>query len=298
VPVTRRQFLAAAGFTLASTHATRAAAPQPALSSRAAVGVGVDRVGGPPPLRAAASGAVAVAEWLTSEGLDITLIVDHQNPVLANDVKVAIKALVNRGTLEQLVIYFAGHGFVSASNSEFWLLSSALENPNEAVSLVESRFGIKNLVFISDACRSQAESLRTEHVRGQIVFPTPSGGSNVRCDVDKFFVVDKFFATRMGLPAWEVPVATSTANYKGIYTTCFLEAFKHPYVSMVETVDGKPVVTNRGLRDYLEQEVPKMASETSITLNQPPDAEVCCSDKWKSSRAVCAEHRPSLLETF
>ena len=273
----RRQFLAAAGFTLASAYATWPARSQPAPSTRAAVVVGADRVSGLPPLRAARSGAVAVAEWLKTEGFDVTLIVDNQEPVLASDLKAAIKTLVDPPRLDQLVIYFAGHGFVSGSNTEFWLLSNALEDPNEAVSLTESRdlarqFGIKNVVFISDACRSQAESLRTERVRGQIVFPTPSGGSNVRCDVDKFL------ATRIGLPAWEVPVATSTANYQGIYTTCFLEAFKRPYGSMVETVNGKSVIPNRRLRDYLEQEVPKMARAVSITLNQLPDAEVCSDD--------------------
>jgi hypothetical protein len=181
VPVTRRQFLAA-GLTLASAYATRAAYSQPAPSTRAAVVVGIDRVGGLQPLRAARSGAVAVADWLKTEELDVTLIVDDQKPVLANDLKTAIKTLVNRGTLDQLVIYFAGHGFVSGSNSEFWLLSNALEDANEAVSLNESRdlarqFGIKNVVFISDACRSRAESRARLH-RG-----APSRQRNSGADV-------------------------------------------------------------------------------------------------------------------
>ena len=272
--VTRRQFLAA-GLTLAGAYAAWPARSESTRSNRAAVVVGVNQVGDLIPLRAACSGAVAVADWLKAEGLDVTLIVDNKKPVLVADLKAAIKSLVDRGTLDQLVIYFAGHGFVGATGSEFWLLSNALQDPNEAVTLNASReyarrFGIKNVVFISDACRSLATSLGLAYTQGAIIFPTPTGGSQVRCDVDKFL------ATRIGDPAWEVPVDKSTKIYKGIYTNCLLEAFKRPYASIVVAGDdGKPVVPNRRLRDYLEIEVPKMAHEVNITLNQTPDAEIC-----------------------
>jgi Caspase domain len=296
--ISRRRFLAV-GLTLAVACATRPGHSQSVSSTRAAVIVGVDRVRGLPELRAASSGATAVAKWLKDEGLDVTLLVDDDRPVLAENLKIAIKTLVNRGTLDQLIIYFAGHGFVSGGNSEFWLLSNALDDPNEAVSLTEShdrarQFGIKNVVFISDACRSRADSLPMEGVRGQIVFPTSRSASNVRCDVDKFL------ATRIGDPAYETSVDKSTANYRGIYTTCFLEAFKRPYASMVETVEGKPVVPNRRLRDYLEQEVPKKARAASITLNQLPDAEICSDDSFighvsTTDRLAAAETGPPTL---
>jgi hypothetical protein len=61
----------------------------------------VDRVGALPPLRAAGSGACEVAKWLKIEGLDVTLIVDDQKPVLVKDLKDAIFTLVDRPTLEQ-----------------------------------------------------------------------------------------------------------------------------------------------------------------------------------------------------
>ena len=47
---------------------------------------------------------------------------------------------------------------------------------------------------------------------------------------------------------------------------------------MVETVNGKSVIPNRRLRDYLEQEVPKMARAVFDHVNQLPDAEVCSDD--------------------
>jgi hypothetical protein len=44
---------------------------------------------------------------------------------------------------------------------------------------------------------------------------------------------------------------------------------------VVNAPDGRPVVPNRRLRDYLEIEVPKMAQAINPTLNQIPDAEIC-----------------------
>src|SRR5438046_3122848 len=173
----RRQFLAA-GFSMAGAIATRSANGQVAPANRAAVVIGVDKVGGFQPLRAASSGAKSVADWLKLEGFDVKLIVDDTGPVRAADLKAAIKTLIDRGTLDQLVIYFAGHGVVNAFNTEFWLLSGAPDDLDEAVSLKESRdiarnFGIRNVVFISDACRSDADSLRIGAIRGSVVFPTP-----------------------------------------------------------------------------------------------------------------------------
>lgn len=269
----RRDFLAA-GTAMVGALAAPALRGQPTPVTRGAVVIGVDKVGGLAPLRAARSGAVSMASFLTAEGFDVKLLVDDQKPVTAGDLKAAIKAYVNAGTLDQLVIYFAGHGFASATNSEFWLLSDALTDVNEAVSLNESRdlarqSGIPNVVFVSDACRSIAESLQATRVRGQIVFPNSAVSTNVACDVDRFL------AARIGLPAWEVPVERSAPEYQGVYTACFLDAFKRPYASMVQMVDGKAVVPNRRLRHYLEQEVPKKARDFSVTLSQVPDAEIC-----------------------
>jgi hypothetical protein len=117
IPITRRRFLAA-GLTLAGAYAAWPAGSQSKPSKRAAVVVGVDQVADLPRLRAAGSGAVAVATWLANEGLEVKLIIDDKKPVLADDLKAAIKPLVNRGTLDQLVIYFAGHGFAAATSSE------------------------------------------------------------------------------------------------------------------------------------------------------------------------------------
>ena len=271
----RREFVSV-GISVATALSVRHAASQPrnliGTRTRAAVAIGVESVGNLPRLRGAAAGARAIADWLSAEEFEVTLIVDTAKAVTATEIFTVIATLVNRGTLEQLIVYFAGHGFVS-SYSEYWLLSGAPANPNEAVSLVESvvlakQSAIPNVVFISDACRSRADSIRTEHVRGSLVFPTSGSRSDAVSDVDVFF------ATLVGDPAWEVPVAESVASYQGIYTATFLEAFRRPYDTMVKTVDGKQVVPNGQLKAYLAREVPKRAQEKSIQLVQKPDSQV------------------------
>jgi hypothetical protein len=265
----RRHFLA--GSVSAAGALGRLAHGQPA--KRAAVVIGVDRVGDLPRLNAAASGARTVADWLTAEGFEVKRFTDGQQPVRVGDIKAAIRELIDRGTLEQLVIYFAGHGFLGPS-SEIWLLSEGRQDPDAAISLTEARdasrnFGIPSVVFVSDACRSLAESLQTRNVRGSVVFPIGSTGGRVTTEVDKFL------ATRIGDPAWEVSVANSVREFQGIYTASFLEAFRSPYQNMVHMVDGRPVVPNRRLRLYLAQEVPRRAQAASIQLRQHPDAEIC-----------------------
>ena len=264
----RRQFLIA-GLSLAGTLIVRPVRGQPS-ATRGAVVIGVDKAGSMPKLNAAASGAIKIGDWLRSEGFEVKQFVDTGGPVRASDLFDAIKGFIDRGTLEQLVIYFAGHGFVSGSLSEFWLLSGAPENPNEAVSLTESRAfakqsGIPNVVFISDACRSPAQSVRLASIHGQVVFSR--GPPNV--DID----VDTFLATRIGAEAFEV-AEPGAEVYEGIYTTCFLEAFRRPYSEMVHPLNGSNVIPNRRLKRYLATEVPKLAQAKSIRLVQKPDSEV------------------------
>lgn len=75
--------------------------------------------------------------------------------------------------------------------------------------------------------------------------------------------VDRFFAALPGDPALELPLAESAGQYEGIFTTCFLEAFRHPDDTMIRTVavDGSTVrvVPNRSLKAYLTREVNRVA---------------------------------------
>jgi hypothetical protein len=282
----RRDFLAM-GAAMAGGFAARPVLAQGGgPATRAAVVIGVDKAGHLPVLSAAKSGARMMASWLQSEGFEVKLFLDENKAVRVGEIFDAIAELVDRGTLKQLVVYFSGHGFVS-SYSELWMLSNAPDNPNEAISLLESGYlakevGIPNVVFISDACRSTADSLGATRVRGSLVFPNTAINQRVRPDVDKFL------ATLPGNPAYEIPVTTSAASFQGVYTATFLAAFQQPDTTMVQTVDGKLVVPNNKLKPYLEREVQKRAEAKSITLRQMPDTDVVSPDTTYIGRVSVA----------
>ena len=241
---------------------------------KAAIVIGVNKTGDLPVLNAAVAGATEVAEWLRREGFQVKRFLDTRRPVISSDLYGTIDKLVDQGTLEQLVIYFSGHGFLN-NGSEHWMLSHAPDNPNEAVSLAEStelarQSGIPSVVFISDACRSVPQTLRADRVRGSLIFPNE--GATAAVDVE----VDRFFAALPGDPALELPLAESAGQYEGIYTTCLLDAFRHPDEGMIRTlpVDGATVrvVPNRNLKAFLAREVNRVAQARSIKLRQLPQS--------------------------
>ncbi|RBO85538.1 caspase family protein [Nocardia puris] len=85
---------------------------------RAAVCIGVDRVGGLDPLTAAASGAAAMAAWARAQGCTVAPHTDLEGPVHRREVLATIKALVDERIYDQLIVYFAGHGLLSAPGVE------------------------------------------------------------------------------------------------------------------------------------------------------------------------------------
>ena len=137
----RRRDLLTSAAAITGTFASRAVFSQGNAGQRAAVVIGVNRAGNLPILRAAVSGAEQIGEWLRTQGFEVRLLVDTDSRnVEVAEIFDAIWAFVDRGTVTQLVIYFAGHGFVN-NYSEHWLLSKAPNNnPNEAVNLC-SRVG-------------------------------------------------------------------------------------------------------------------------------------------------------------
>ncbi|MCK9988144.1 MAG: hypothetical protein AzoDbin1_04616 [Azoarcus sp.] len=287
----RRDFLAM-GVTMAGMLAAWPVLAQTGgHKRRAAVVIGVKKAGKLPVLRGVTSGTRSVANWLEAEGFEVRRLVDESKPVRASEIFDVIEEFVGRGTLDQLVIYFSGHGFLNGY-SEHWLLSKAPDNPNEAVSLRESvelarESAIPNVVFISDACRSTPDSLGSGRVRGSLIFPNRGVARDVRADVDQFL------AALPGDPAFEVALPESVAAYEGIYTACFLGAFERPDDTMVRTVNGMRVVPNNMLKSYLEREVRKKAEAKSIKLRQIPDAYVTSGEATFIGRVMVPAPQPS-----
>lgn len=247
------------------------------MGKRAAVCIGVNRAEGMIPLLAAAKGAQDFAAWAAEQGCDVTLLADEdQAEVTAGHIFKAIRTVVEAGTYEQLFIYFSGHGILLAPGTEYWLLSGAPLNANEAVNLLRSvedarNAGIPHVLFISDACRSAVLAAPLNGVVGGSIFPNRTMGPQSA-------EVDVFFATRPGDPAWEVPEAEAAQRYRGLFTDCLLKALQASDSRMAEKLpDSAPelfIITSRRLKPHLITQVPLDAAAVNIQLNQQPEVRV------------------------
>jgi hypothetical protein len=246
---------------------------------RAAVLIGVDKTGGLPKLSDAAAGAERMEAWALAQGMarkDVVLLTDREGPVTLAAITDAIAALVDRDSIEQLVVYFAGHGVV-IQRGEYWLLSGAPRNANEAVNVEGSvaaarRCGIPHVVFISDACRTAAAGVQAQSVRGGEIFPNdrPTGPGKP---------VDWFFATTVGKPALELRADGSVdGDFRAVYTNAFLDAVNGKVASALAAApaEAKPpfVVRPWALHDALAAELPRRIAALGFgsEVTQEPEA--------------------------
>jgi hypothetical protein len=250
------------------------------MAARAAVIVGVDKTGGLKALNAAVSGAQDVAAWLSAEGFSVDCLVDTDKPVTAKDVKEAVKKRVDGPALDQLVLYFAGHGYLNGT-AEVWLLSDAPDDPNEAIDqTISAEFArscpIPSVVFISDACRTIPPTLPAGRVMGQSAFPNRSDNG---VDVE----VDRFFAAKPGDPALEFSVDKARSSYVGLFTQTLREAHRNPDAGLILSIHsgGKDefVVPYRRLKDVLPERVDEAAQRRSIALTQRPQLRLESGDR-------------------
>src|SRR5688572_29201806 len=203
------------------------------MLQRAAVLIGVKQTGGLPTLQAVEQGLELFKAWLEKQpGITdadgnprVTVLSDASgSAVTADAVQTAIQKYIDDGTIEQLFVYFAGHG-ANKSYNEYWLLSGAPRNANEAVNVagsipLASQCGIPHVVLISDACRTAAASIQAQSVQGSVIFP-----NDVPSPTPGF--VDVFYATLVGKASLEVADSTdAAAKYVAVYTTSLVEGLQ------------------------------------------------------------------------
>lgn len=236
---------------------------------RCAVIIGVNQTGGLPTLNAAASGAKQFDHWARSQGMDTRLLVDDAAPVRVQQVEQAVQDLLNANRYEQMIVFFAGHGFLKAADSELWLLSGAPTNAYEAVNVPLSvsharNAPLRHVVFISDACRAVPPSLQWAGVLGHGVFPNvPPPPHRAK--------VDLLFATAPGDPAYEAPLNDAVNSYRGIYTDVLIDGLTGKDSTVPEQHSGKWLVCTRGVDPYLAREVPGAAGRVNLLLRQTPE---------------------------
>lgn len=255
---------------------------------RAAVLLGVNRVSGVidlPMLNDAVGAASRMCNWLIKvQKVDPNFVIpitDSKRPVTVERLQKAIDFLLEpmKG-VEQLLIYFSGHG-LNISYGEYWLLSEALRYPNESVNVNDSAVlarycSIPHVIFISDACRTAAEGVQQQWITGSPIFPMALYNGPEKA-------VDQFFACTLGDPALEArnQNAGNAGAFTALYTDALLDLLEGGDPSIVEIAhDG--IVPNGVIRPWpLKGALCSKVSSSILSLNlqnrvyQTPDARIC-----------------------
>ncbi len=266
---------------------------------RAAVLIGVSQTGNLQTLKAVHEGVRAMEKWALGQRMDrelVKVLSDEDGPVEVGRVKKAVKEIVDLTTVHQLIVYFSGHG-VNISRGEYWLLSGAPEDSNAAVNVAGSielarTCGIRHVVLISDACRTAAEGIQGQGIRGSEIFP------NVLDAVEER-PVDVFFACGLGDPALEVKnPKKAAAGYRAVYTDSLVQALggkknvavKHPEKDVtlqlieVDRSGAKPrgVIRPVPLSLHLRADVLARLSKAKVKpgVHQTPVARIISQETW------------------
>lgn len=244
---------------------------------RAVVLIGVQKAKQLPELRAVWEGVAGMEQWALSQGVEPSLIVkitDEEEEVFPRRIKKPIKELVDRNDLEQLIVYFSGHGVIKGFN-EFWMLTDGLEDSNASVNVTLSvelarRCSIPHVVFISDACRTAVDTIQTQRIVGNEIFPiAQSGGGEEKA-------VDQFYATVLGAPALEIEDSGS-GQYQAVYTAALLEALQGQHAAALEKdEDGVSLIRPRPLKKFLKTYLPSLVFQQlgASGASQKPDARI------------------------
>ncbi len=247
--------------------------------SRALVAIGISKA---PPLEelpGAVTDAKYIADYARTYGYQhVHVFTDEDGrPIRAHSIFEHCKSLLALPDLEQLVIFFSGHGYSPLPGHEFWLLSEWDSDANEAINASTSvqaaqRFERPRISFIADACRVTWNAAQC--TAGLVILPKakpPSSNSQV----------DEFYASAFGDVSQQYEPAQTRASY-GVFSREILNALKG-----AAAIDrqGKRVVTSRSLEDYLAVSVPNSCAQIPNAAVQHPDTHA----KWREPNNVYVE---------
>lgn len=253
---------------------------------RAIVLIGVQRTGGNlPPLPAVHDAIAELRDWAKKQKIPanrVAVVSDLKKAVNAEDVFEAVEKVTRSPTLQQLVIYFCGHGIANNRN-EYWLLSAAPNNPNAAINVsksaeLASTGRIPHVVFLSDACRTAATTTIMESVTGSTIIPNTAPGPAR--------AVDLFYSCLLGDPSWEVRDPVDASKYHAIYTEVLASGLKGKYPEALETAidQGRTVrfVLPPLLKPTLIARMAERAKDLESTQagTQRPDAKLSQGSTW------------------
>jgi hypothetical protein len=240
-------------------------------------------------LQAAISGARKMERWANEQGFKyVKVLTDEAGPLGIKQIKDAVKALEEKGTIEQLFVYFSGHG-VNNHYSEYWLLSDAPDDKDEAVNvsgsmLLAEHCSFKHVIFISDACRTSTDDIQAGRIDGGGIFPNRAPKPDER-------FVDVYYATLLGDPALEIKGADK--QYQALYTEVLAEGLSCGVKDCLAStrIAGKDyaVVKPWLLKQYLSEAVPKRLRAAALppSLSQTPAAKLCSPfESWLARKPI------------
>jgi hypothetical protein len=247
--------------------------------SRALVAIGVSKA---PPLRildGAVTDAKYIADCARTYGYQHVGEFTDENglPVRAQTILEHCKGLLAIPDLEQLVIFFSGHGYSPFAGIELWLLSEWSLDANEAINAITTvqtaqGFERPRISFIADACRVTWNEARG--TTGMVILPKAQPlSSNPH--------VDEFYSSPFGDISQQYDPEQMHASY-GIFSREILNALKG---AAAINRQGKYVVTSRSLEDYLVDRVPKSCAAIPKAFVQHPDTH----PKWREPNDVYVE---------
>ncbi len=252
--------------------------------SRAIVLIGVSRTASPafPTLEGVKDAIDKMEAWAKGQGISqivkVTDVgecaVERVTIMLINDRIEALLAQAN--ALQQLIIYFSGHGVVNSLN-EYQLLSGAPNNANEAINVTASiavaqTWKIPHVVFFSDACRTAAPTVQVSRITGGLIIP-----NEIVPGPEK--LVDVFYATRLGTPALEV--AANGKQYIAVYTDMLAKGLRGEVPALIHNGYIRP----RPLKSWLAEAVPEHLIDLNLSVltSQSPEARISSGDdEWLS----------------
>ena len=247
--------------------------------ARAGLFIGVDRTGQLDPLADAATGAARMLEWFrTEQGVPDThtrLVTDAGAvPVTADGIYTAAAALLALPDVDQLLVYFAGHG-IYTNGSEQWLLTDAPARASAAIDLGVSieharRLKLAYVAIFADTCRVSPTGIQATGVRGQSLFPNQEQRGRSK-------PVDIFYASIRGQQAAEIPAARDAASeYRAVFTTELLKGLSGTdpdVLQLIDPQDSASYVMPTRLADFLTDAIPDalIAANVAHKHDQTPD---------------------------
>jgi hypothetical protein len=204
--------------------------------------------------------------------------------VSVHQIKDVINELVELTTIDQLVVYFSGHG-INVARQEMWLLTDAPYDADAAVALSVNQdlaryCGVPHVVFVSDACRTAAVGVKQQSLRGSSIFPNTGQAEGL---------VDQFFACAIGRPALEIhDPAGFIKGYRAIYTETLVEGLEGRVAEIIEKAQrGETtvgLVRGANLQIWLRSEVTRriLAAKLEDTYFQEPSAQIAAGETWIS----------------